>query len=280
MNYRHAFHAGNFADVHKHVVLLALLAHLHRKPKAIVYLDTHAGRGHYDLRSVESTRADEWRGGIGRLTDARPRSPYLQRYLQAVRGFAHSPTDVSTYPGSPLLALATLREQDRAVFVERQVTEARLLEHAVGGRRRVSVSCDDGYAALKAYLPPPENRGFVLMDPPYEAPDEFSLAGQALKTGLSRWPNGIFALWYPIKAGPDAGRLHGMLAQSGLRKLLMLEMSVRPHDSPLALNGSGIIVANPPWQFDTEMREATHELHTLLSSDGAGRSRVEWLVAE
>jgi 23S rRNA (adenine2030-N6)-methyltransferase len=282
MNYRHAFHAGNFADVHKHVVLLALLAHLHRKPKPILYLDTHAGRGRYDLRSAEAARGREWQTGIGRLAGAAPLSPDIRRYLQAIS----SSDDISSgkqpasYPGSPLIALTALREHDRAVLVERQIAEARALEHLVEGRRRVSVLCDDGYAALKAHLPPKENRGLVLIDPPYEASDEFLQAERALQSAIARFRTGVFALWYPLKAGLDAERLRRNLAQSGFRKLLLLELCIRPPDSPLGLNGSGLVVANPPWQFDTDMVATTDELHRHLSPDGMGSNRVEWLVPE
>jgi 23S rRNA (adenine2030-N6)-methyltransferase len=282
MNYRHAFHAGNFADVHKHTALIALLTHLHRKPKPILYLDTHAGRGRYDLHSADAQRGNEWRSGIGRLVGAALTSQDVRRYVDTLSSAlawsgSKPPT---TYFGSPLIALAVLRELDRAVFVERQATEARVLEQQIEGCPRVSLVCDDGYAALKAWLPPRENRGLVLIDPPYEAAEEFAEADRALRAGLARWPTGIFALWYPIKAGPESERLRRSLTESGLRKLLALELCVRPRDSPLALNGSGLVVANPPWQFDAQMKEAMSELHRLLSPDGTGDSRVEWLVPE
>jgi 23S rRNA (adenine2030-N6)-methyltransferase len=282
MNYRHAFHAGNFADVHKHTALLALFAHLHRKTTPMFYLDTHAGRGRYDLRSADAARSNEWQTGIGRLTGVAAVSDAVRRYLNSLApaiGRTRDNAPVS-YPGSPLIALAVLRNVDRAVFVERQPAEARALELEIAGRARVSVVCDDGYAALKAWLPPKEKRGLILIDPPYEAAEEFAHAEQAVKAGLARWPTGVFALWYPIKAGSESERLRRSLTASGLRKLLALELCVRPRDSPLALNGSGLIVANPPWQFDEQMKEAMSELHRLLSLEGAGDHRVEWLVPE
>lgn len=279
MNYRHAFHAGNFADVHKHVVLLALLAQLQRKPTSLFYLDTHAGRGRYDLRSADASRGNEWRSGIGRLNAAKPVSEDLRRYLQAVSsaGGGDHPT---TYPGSPLLAVGQLRDSDRAVLVEQQPEEARALEHVLPRRRGMSVICGDGYAALKTYLPPKENRGLVLIDPPYESEDEFAAVEQALRFGLGRWGQGVFALWYPIKATPESRRFLTSLQQSGLRKLLVLEMNLRPADSPLGLNGSGLVIANPPWQLDVAMREALDELLRVLSPDKTGSVRIEWLVGE
>jgi 23S rRNA (adenine2030-N6)-methyltransferase len=275
VNYRHAFHAGNFADVHKHVVLLALLERLKRKPKPLFYLDTHAGRGWYDLRAEDATRSAEYREGIARLAGRPAQSVDLLRYLQATHAAADAPT---RYPGSPLLALDTLRAGDRAVLVERQPSEAQALTHSTRGRRNLSVVCGDGYAALSAYLPPRENRGLVLIDPPYESDTEFADAERALRLGLSRWPNGVFALWYPIKAGAQAQRLNAALRSSGLRKLLRLEMTVRPADSPIGLNGSGLVIANPPWQFDSEMSDALREVRDALSETGA--SSVEWLAQE
>ena len=275
MNYRHAFHAGNFADVHKHVVLLALLERLKRKPKPLLYLDTHAGRGSYDLRAEDATRSGESREGIARLAGRPVRSADLFRYLQATHAAGAAPTH---YPGSPLIALGALREGDRAVLVEQQPAEAQALQQATSRMRDVSIVCGDGYAALKTYLPPRENRGLVLIDPPYEADTEFADAERALRFGLSRWPNGVFALWYPIKAGAQSQRLNAALQASGLRKLLRLELTVRPADSPIGLNGSGLVIANPPWKFDAEVREALDELHTAL--EGKGASRVDWLVDE
>jgi 23S rRNA (adenine2030-N6)-methyltransferase len=275
VNYRHAFHAGNFADVHKHVVLLALLERLKQKPKPLLYLDTHAGRGSYDLRAENAMRSGESREGIARLAGRSVQSADLSRYLQATHAVSAIPT---RYPGSPLLALGALREGDRAVLVEQQPAEAQALKEATAGKREVAVVCGDGYAALKTYLPPRENRGLVLIDPPYEADTEFADAERALRLGLSRWPNGVFALWYPIKAGAQSQRLNAALQASGLRKLLRLELTVRPADSPIGLNGSGLVIANPPWKFDGEMSEALEELHAALQ--GNASSRVDWLVGE
>lgn len=281
MNYRHAFHAGNFADVHKHIVLLALLERLKRKPKPLFYLDTHAGRGWYDLSSPDALRGNEWQAGIARAVVINRASPDLRRYLDAVS----SPEEISAlgpqrYPGSPILAMRELRTGDRIVLVEKQIAEAQALEQATRGRRGTAVVCGDGYAALKTYLPPRENRGLVLIDPPYEADSEFAQAERALLFGLNRWPNGIFALWYPIKAGRETQRLHVSLQNSGLKKLLLVELAVRPADSPLGLNGSGLVIANPPWQFDAEIEPSLREAHAALAPEGAGGVSVRWLVPE
>jgi 23S rRNA (adenine2030-N6)-methyltransferase len=277
LNYRHAFHAGNFADVHKHVTLLAVLARLTAKPAPLMYLDTHAGRGVYDLEAPEATRGDEWRSGVARVIRAKAASEELQRYQAAVGAEFK---EAARYPGSPLLASQALREGDRIVLVEQQITEAQALERALRGRRGASVVCGDGYAALKTYLPPRENRGLVLIDPPYESEREYAQVAAALKFGLGRWPNGVYAVWHPVKADRQPARLHDELRRSGLRKLLLLELRVRPADSPLGLNGSAMIVANPPWRLDEAMREAHAELRPLLDPESAGGARVEWLVGE
>jgi 23S rRNA (adenine2030-N6)-methyltransferase len=276
MNYRHAFHAGNFADVHKHLVLLALLERLKRKPTPLFFLDTHAGRGRYDLQSPDATRSAEWRAGIGKLTSASLKSEDARRYAE-VAGITEPLVE---YAGSPLLAIRALREIDRVAFVEQQTSEAAALERELPRRRNVSVVCGDGYAALRTYLPPKENRGLVLIDPPYEADNEFVQVERALHFGLTRWPNGMFAAWYPLKASRESQRLHAAVVKLGLRKLLLVELSIRPQDSPLGLNGSGMMIANPPWKFDEEIRAALAEVHAVLDVERAGGVRVQWLVGE
>ncbi len=276
MNYRHAFHAGNFADVHKHVVLVALLERLKRKPTPMFFLDTHAGRGRYDLRSPDATRGAEWRGGIGRLAGRALRTDDARLYVER----AGITSQQHEYLGSPLIALRSLRDSDRIVFVEQQSAEAAALERSLPRRRNLSVVCGDGYAALKTFLPPKENRGLVLIDPPYEAEDEFGRVERALQFGLTRWPNGMFAAWYPLKASREAQRLQAALTKTGLRKLLLVELSIRPQDSPLGLNGSGLVIANPPWKLDDEIRPPLAEVHAALDPQGDGGVRVEWLVRE
>lgn len=262
-------------------MLLALIERLTRKPKPMFYLDTHAGRGWYDLHSHDAARGNEWREGIARIVPANARSEDLRRYLAAASCQSDARTEEpSRYPGSPVLAARQLRDIDRVVLVEQQIGEAQALERAFQGRRGASVICGDGYAALKTYLPPKENRGLVLIDPPYESGNEFADVERGLRLGLTRWPNGVFALWYPIKVGREVHRLHTALQNSDLRKLLLMELNIRPADSPLGLNGSGLIIANPPWQFDREMRPVHEELHAALARDQAGGIRVEWLVGE
>jgi 23S rRNA (adenine2030-N6)-methyltransferase len=281
MNYRHAFHAGNFADVHKHTILVALLDRLTRKPKPLFFLDTHAGRGRYDLQSSDARRGNEAQEGIDRLRTRQPVNADIARYL-TLCGLTAGEAQPATmsYPGSPLLALAALRDGDRAVFVEQQAEEARVLRNETRHHRNVSVVCGDGYAALATYLPPKENRGLVLIDPPYESPKEFETLIRALETFASRWPNGACAVWYPLKASRESARFLTMLQQSGIRRILSLEMLARPADSPLGLTGSGVAIVNPPWQLDLEMRPAMDEMQAALAADGTPRAKVHWLVGE
>jgi 23S rRNA (adenine2030-N6)-methyltransferase len=274
MNYRHAFHAGNFADVHKHVVLLMLLEHLHKKPASFFVLDTHAGRGSYDLRSPEAQRGDEWRHGIGRLMQATPSTPVLRRYLTMTTSDPHA------YPGSPLIVTAMLREEDRAVFVEQQPEEANALKKVLNRRPRVSVFVQDGYAALKAQLPPKENRGLVLIDPPYERETEFADVARALQLALNRWTNGIYCVWFPIKPGGAEQRWLRTLLDSGLKRLLVATLNIRPPDSPLGLSGSGLLIVNPPWQLDAQLRSTLPDLHKILATDGAGGVHIESIAGE
>lgn len=280
MNYRHAFHAGNFADVHKHVLLVALIERLTRKSKPLFFLDTHAGRGRYDLQSADALRGDESSNGIARLIARIPTSPDIVRYLQCAgieAGAAGRP--IASYAGSPLLALAAMRDGDRAVLIDQQQDEARVLRNETRHRRNVSVVNGDGYASLQTYLPPKENRGLVLIDPPYESADEFITLGRALVTAIGRWPNGTYAAWFPIKASREHARFLAFMQQSGIRRILAAELIVRPPDSPTGLNGSGLIIINPPWQLDTELPPVMHELHAAMS-DGAGSAKVHWLMGE
>lgn len=282
MNYHHAFHAGNFADVHKHVVVVALLRHLLGKPKPFFYLDTHAGAGLYDLGSPEAQRSGEWSEGIGRLQAVSAGSPELRDYLDLLRAWRiDAPAGGRPgYPGSPLLALALRRPQDRCVLVEQNADTCASLRRCVGPRRNVSVSSSDGYAAIRAHLPPRENRGLVLIDPPYESADEIDRLVAALSSGYARWSNGMFCIWYPITSEGAHQWLTSRIAASGLRRILLTVLCVRPDDSPAGLNGSGLLVVNPPWRLDERMRACLPELHGLLVPARSGRVAVEWLVPE
>jgi 23S rRNA (adenine2030-N6)-methyltransferase len=283
MNYRHAYHAGNFADVLKHVVLIMLVEHLKKKPAPFFYLDTHAGRGLYDLSDAQAQRSGEYKCGIGRVLDAPAAAlpPEVAAYAQLVRqsaGKGHSA--ITAYPGSPLIVAKLRRPNDRLVLMETLPKEAATLRAAVGRERYISVLESDGYAALKAHLPPRENRGLVLIDPPYESDLEFDRVLAGLELAHERWPVGTCCVWYPLtdRAGPL--RFHRELERSGIRKVLDVRLSVLPADAQVGMAGAGLVIVNPPWLLDERLAGLLPQLHRLLAPDGLGATSVEWLVPE
>ncbi|HET9693157.1 MAG TPA: 23S rRNA (adenine(2030)-N(6))-methyltransferase RlmJ [Steroidobacteraceae bacterium] len=283
MNYRHAFHAGNHADVLKHVVLMMLVEHFKKKPAPFFYLDTHAGAGTYDLSLGESQRSGEYKQGIGRLLEipdvALP--PEVLDYVRLVRECAGAGRSaITAYPGSPSIVARLRRPADRMVLVEAHANEVRSLRNALGRQKSVSVVEGDGYAAVKAHTPPRENRGLVLIDPPYESDVEFDAVLAALETGYERWPTGTYCVWHPLTERAGALRFRRELERSGLRKVLGCTVSVMPEDTPVGLHGSGLVIVNPPWQLDERLAELLPDLHRLLVPDGAGGTTVEWLVGE
>jgi 23S rRNA (adenine2030-N6)-methyltransferase len=279
MNYRHAFHAGNHADVLKHVVLLGIVEALKRKATPFFALDTHAGRGRYLLQGEQSDKTGEARAGIFRLLVLGNLPGAVQRYLKRVQ--ADNPVGaLVSYPGSPLLVAQSMREHDRLVACELQPEEARALEQLFRGDDRVTTSARDGYAAVKALLPPREKRGFVIIDPPYEAQEEeYPRIITALEDGLLRWPTGCYAVWYPIKERRSLNGFMRKLTALPAKSIMRAELLVRPDDSPLRLNGSGMVVLNPPYKLDQEIAQSLPVLAKLLA-DGASESRVDWLKRE
>ena len=284
MQYRHSFHAGNFADVHKHVALLALVAAMQQKAKGFLYLDTHAGEGLYDLGSQEARRSHESDYGIARLRDAQTQDPDIARYLAALQRI-RSTSDLGSavYPGSPLLVASQLRAVDHCVCVESQAQQARALQRAFDRCAATwpvqpRVLQGDGYQQLKAMLPPAQRRGLVLIDPPYEREDEEQQLAEALAASLERFETGVIALWYPVKKRRDTDLWLTRLLRGIIRPALAIELCLRPPETGLSLNGSGMLVINPPWQFDTAAAAWQPVLHELLGATGG--SDVRWLVNE
>jgi len=272
MNYRHAFHAGNFADVVKHVAMVCLLRRLTEKPKPLTYVETHAGRGLYDLQGGAARRSGEAAQGILRVVDGPIDSGSLGDYLEIVRGM-NPAGPVGIYPGSPVIAAAVLRSYDRAVLCERHPEEARALAEHFRDDPRISVQRRDGYAALAAILPPTPRRGCVFIDPPYEAADDMDCAVSALNQGLERWPTGIFVLWYPIKERRDAVALRRRLQDVG-EEAVTLEFCVTPDDSPARLNGCGLAVIRPPWRFRPVFETLRDQLAEALCGGRPARADV------
>jgi 23S rRNA (adenine2030-N6)-methyltransferase len=294
MNYRHAFHAGNFADVVKHTILVWVLDYLRRKPSPFRFIDTHAGIGLYDLASDAGERSPEWCDGIGRLIAPDGLAPLahdaeasiapasLARYLEIVAAVnrAREATALRFYPGSGEIARRMLRADDAAVLNELHPADAKTLQEQMRGDRRVKTLSIDGWYAVKSLLPVKERRGVILIDPPFEEAGEFQRLEAALSEADKRFKGGIVMLWYPIKAGGDAARFEKRLAAGSVRRLLRAELLVRHPDQPGRLNGSGLIIRNAPYRLDRELDILLPWLAERLVQGRGARGRADWLVGE
>ena len=282
MNYRHAFHAGGFADVIKHIVLVRILLYLQEKPAAFRVIDTHAGGGLYELTSDEARRGGEWLTGIARLMQARlseATATLVKPYLDIIRAF-NPERDLKAYPGSPLIARALLRPQDRLTACE---IEPKARKRLVEGLRRdaqARVVDLDGWVALPAFVPPKERRGLVLIDPSYEQKDEFERLAEGFTQAFEKWPTGSYVLWYPVKSRRAADKLAQHVAEAvgagpSPGKCLRLEFSVAPQAAGAALASAGLLIVNPPWTLLGELKSILPELQKPLGQGGAGRFRLE-----
>lgn len=282
MNYRHAFHAGGFADVVKHAVMTRIIVHLREKPAAFRVLDTHAGAGRYDLAGAEASRTQEWRDGIGRLFAARlaPETETLIAPYRDAVARLNPDGRMTAYPGSPVLARALLRPQDRLVACELEPAAARALARALKGDERAKAVAIDGWTALRAYLPPKERRGLVLIDPAFEQPGEFARLAEKFAAAHRQWATGIFLLWYPIKDRAEADRFTRRLAKLAIPKLLRVELKVAERPEADRLSACGLIVANPPWKLESEIAILLPALAAVLGRGGKSRYRCDWLARE
>lgn len=282
MNYRHAFHAGNFADVLKHIVLTRILLYLQEKPAAFRVIDTHAGSGLYDLTGKEAERSGEWRTGIARMMQARfseKALPLVKPYLDIVRAF-NTRAELAAYPGSPLIARALLRPQDRLTACELEPAARKELIEALRRDQQARVVDLDGWMALTAFVPPKERRGLVLIDPPFEDSGEFERLADGFRAAFQKWPTGLYLLWYPVKSRRAADVLAREAAQAaaGARpagKCLRLEFSVAQQEAGGPLASTGLLIVNPPWTLQGELKTILPELEKPLGQGGAGRFRLE-----
>ena len=282
MNYRHAFHAGNFADVVKHVILTRIVEYLKQKDKAFRVIDTHAGIGIYNLDSGEAARTGEWQDGIAKIIDAKlpaPVAALLAPWLNAVRS-VNSDTALRKYPGSPKLTRMLLRKQDRLSAIELHPEDAKLLSRQFEGDYQVRVIELDGWLALGAHLPPKEKRGLVLVDPPFEEGSEFERIVKGLRAAFERWPNGIYALWYPLKDRKSVQAFLKDLKETGIPKILNTELYIRGPSPAPRLEGSGMIIVNPPYTLVDELKLIFPELMKLMQQDKGGSWQVEWINGE
>ena len=281
MNYRHAFHAGGFADVVKHIVLARILTYLQEKPAAFRVIDTHAGAGLYDLTGEQARRGGEWRTGVARILQARfseAAAPLIKPYLDVVRAF-NPPGELAAYPGSPLITRALLRPQDWLTVCEVEPGARKQLIEALRRDAQARVVDLDGWVALPAFVPPHERRGLVLIDPPFEESNEFERLADGFAAAFMKWPTGIYMLWYPAKSRRAADTLARRVAQAAgaakpSGKCLRLEFSVAPQTADTALASSGLLIANPPWTLPGELKTLLPELQKPLGQGGAGRYRL------
>lgn len=319
MNYRHAFHAGNFADVIKHAVLARILVHLRGKPAAFRVIDTHAGAGVYDLAGEEASRSGEWRAGIGRLLTA-PIAPavraLLKPYLDVISSLNSAPatplapaqgddssqnqrlldhatagnerladaspgmeSTLTTYPGSPAVVRAFLRPQDRLVACEFEPKAYALLAHHLAHDRRIKTVAIDGWMALNAYVPPSERRGIVIVDPPFEEAQDFTRLTHGLEAAHRKWASGIYVLWYPIKGRQEPDALARRLKRSGIARILRAELAVDATPAQGPLGGCGLIIVNPPWTLENELAAMLPELVKALGSRNSNY-RLDWIAGE
>lgn len=290
MNYRHHYHAGNFADVMKHVLLLRLLRAMQRKEKGFLYLDTHAGRGRYDLSSAaqgdSQARRPEWPEGIGRVWRSGNQPEAVAEYLGLVRSCADSGTPVGAgdeprfYPGSPWLAQAVARAQDRLFLCETHPEEFEILRHELSIARRATLQQLDGYTALRAALPPLEKRALVLIDPPYEAQNEFAVLVDGIEQSLKRLPAATIAVWYPLTQRARVDAFFDELQHLRLPPCWTAELCVAGEATALGMRGCGLLVINPPWQMDRELGPVLDWMKELLRQEPGASAGLHWLVPE
>lgn len=282
MNYRHAFHAGNFADVVKHLILSRIVEYLKLKPAAFRVIDTHAGVGRYDLGSEAALRSPEWMDGIKRLIDKDlppPAAELARPYLEVVRG-ENPDGALAAYPGSPLVVRRLLRPQDRLSALELHPEDAETLSAQFAGDFQTRVIHLDGWLALGAHVPPKEKRGLVLVDPPFEEEGEFERLVEGLSKAHRKFATGIYAFWYPVKDPHAVNAFVAALKATGIPRILRTELTIRPPSTPPRLHGSGMIIVNPPYALEGELKVLLPALAALLGDEGRGRHRLEWIRGE
>lgn len=278
LSYRHAFHAGNHADVFKHAVLVRVLEYLQQKDKPLLFVDTHAGAGLYDLASPWAQKNQEFAGGIGRLLACQPLPGELQTYVDLIKSLNRD-RRLQRYPGSPWLAAQLLRAQDQARLFELHPAEFEALGSLLRADRRVKVEQQDGFQALPALLPPAQRRALVLIDPPYEVKHDYLSVVSALRAAWRRFPSGVYLLWYPVVRRASIERLERDLKASGLRDVLLAELAVAPA-SRGGMQASGLIIVNPPWTLKPQLHSLLAFLAATLGLEGQGGYRLEVLVEE
>ena len=280
LSYRHSFHAGNQADVLKHIVLMLILENLKLKEKGFFYLDTHSGVGRYRLSSNESEKTAEYKEGIERLWEQTDLPEDVARYVKMIKKLNYGGKELRYYAGSPLIATELLRPQDRALLTELHPSDYPILRNNFSDYKNVTVKCDNGFQQVKATLPPKERRGLVLIDPPYELKEDYDLVVKAIEEGYKRFATGTYAIWYPVVLRQQTKRIFKGLEATGIRKILKIELAVRPDSDQRGMTASGMVVINPPWTLETQMKEILPYLTKTLVPEGTGSWTVEWITLE
>ncbi|HHT7856305.1 23S rRNA (adenine(2030)-N(6))-methyltransferase RlmJ [Pasteurella multocida] len=280
LSYRHSFHAGNHADVLKHLVLMLIIENLQQKEKGFYYLDTHAGVGHYRLFSEEAEKNAEFEQGIARLWQRDDLPEKVARYIKLIKQVNYGGKALRYYAGSPLIAAKMLRPQDRALLTELHPSDYPLLRNNFKEFDNVTTKRDNGFQQLKATLPPKERRGLVLIDPPYELKEDYDLVVNAIEEGYKRFATGIYAIWYPVVLRQQTKRILKGLEKTGIRKILQIELAVRPDSDQRGMTASGMIVINPPWTLTQQMQNILPYLTNVLVPEGTGSWTVKWITPE
>ena len=280
LSYRHSFHAGNHADVLKHIVLMLIIENLQLKEKGFYYLDTHAGIGRYRLFGDEAEKTAEFEEGIARLWERDDLPPEVKRYVDQIKRLNYGGKALRYYAGSPLIAAQLLRPQDRALLTELHPSDFPLLRNNFKEYANIVTKRDDGFRQLKATLPPKERRGLVLIDPPYELKEDYDLVVKAVEEGYKRFATGVYAVWYPVVLRQQTKRIVRGLERSGIRKILQIELAVRPDSDQRGMTASGMIVINPPWQLETQMKSILPYLTEVLVPAGTGKWSLNWITQE
>ncbi|EMI7478915.1 23S rRNA (adenine(2030)-N(6))-methyltransferase RlmJ [Morganella morganii] len=279
LSYRHSFHAGNHADVLKHTVQSLIIESLKEKDKPFLYLDTHAGAGRYQLSGEHAERTGEYLEGIARIWAQESVPEELKTYLEAVSAL-NPRGDLCFYPGSPLIAAHLLRDHDKLNISELHPSDFPLLRNEFSRDNRARVVREDGYQQLKSQLPPLSRRGFVLIDPPYELKSDYQAVVKGIQEGHRRFATGTYAVWYPVVLRQQIKRMVKDFQATGIRKILQIELAVRPDSDQRGMTASGMIVINPPWKLESQMKSVLPWLHKVLVPEGTGHTLVEWITPE
>ncbi len=279
LSYRHGFHAGNYADVLKHSMLLQVLKLMHKKNKPMVYIDTHAGAGGYALEDEFAQKTGEYLEGVAKLWDQDELPAALQDYIADVKHFNQGDKQLAFYPGSPAFVDMNMRDKDRMVLHELHGTDHQLLAEQFKGDKQIKVIKGDGYQGLIAAVPPLERRGVILVDPSYEIKSDYQEAAATLIKAHKKFATGVYMLWYPVVDRQMTEAMLEQLKQSGIRRQLRVEQAIAPDSNEYGMTAAGLWIINPPWQLDDIAEETLDCLHELLNQQG-GNVTVKWEVGE